>query len=189
MNSDILSRPLEHIKVRSQPEGANVLMPLNFQSAPLARALFTPHERRWHAALRAIGFGSFESFAAVFGKHLIAAPEALDAAATVYEQTPQFKRELLGVIAALGSKRDAELDKRVSELTSHASDATRALSIALSDTTHDTTKHRQPSDSIALAAILEANATVIEQEAAPSQADWSRADEVTRFTAGGVHKS
>jgi hypothetical protein len=188
MNSDITQRPLEHIKVRNQPEGHNVLMPFNFQSAPLARALFTPHERRLHASIRAIGFGAFESFATVFGKHLIAAPEALDAASNVYEQTPQFKRELLEAIATLGSKRDAELDARVSELTHHAADAARLLSFALSDHTHDESKHRKPTDSVTLAAILDGNAAMIEREAAPSNADWSRVDEVTKFTAGGNAK-
>jgi hypothetical protein len=191
MKSD-LSNQLAHIRIRRFPEGANVMLPEDFQSAPAARALFTPHERRLHASLRAIGFGAFESFAAVFGKHLLAAPEALDAAAAVYEETSTFKAELLEVIAALGSKRDAELDARVSELTHHASDAARALSIALSDHTPEEYKHRRPSDNLILAGILDAHTTELETEAAldtgagPS-IDWAKADGVTKFNAGGTN--
>jgi len=181
-----ISNTLAHIKVRRFPEGANVMLPEDFASRPAVRALFTPNERRTHASLRAIGFGQFESFAAVFGRHVLAAPEALDAAATVYEETSTFKTELLEVIATLGSKRGAELDARVSELTHHAADAARALSIALSDITHDPEKHRKPSDNLNLAAILEAHATEIEQEAAPEPIDWSRFDQMeTKFSPGG----
>ena len=165
MQSDILN-PLHHIKVRIFPEGANILLPEDFASAAPALALFTPHERRTHASLRAIGFGQFESFAAVFGKHLIAAPETLDKAAASYEERATFKAELLEVIEALGIKRDAELDARVSELTHHASDAARALSIAISDHIPAQSTHRKPADSMGLAAILHAHSEEIEQEAA-----------------------
>ena len=190
MKSD-LRNPLSHIRVRCYPEGANVMLPEDFASAPAVRALFTPHERRLHASLRAIGFGTFESFAAVFGKHLRASPEALDAAAAVYEETATFKAELLEVIAAFGSKRDAELDARVSELTHHASDVARALSIALSDQTHNQSKHRRPSDSVILAGIIEGHSEELEREAALEngggrEIDWGKFDEVTKFNAGGT---
>ncbi|MGQ7938493.1 hypothetical protein [Paraburkholderia sp. D1E] len=190
MKSD-LSNPLTHIRIRRFPEGANVMLPEDFQSAPAIRVLFMPHERRTHASLRAIGFGTFESFAAVFGKHLLASPEALDAAAAVYEETSTFKVELLEVITALGSKRDAELDARVSEMTHHAADAARALSIALSDHTPEEYKHRRPSDNLILAGIITGHSEELETEAALEngsgiEIDWSRLDGVTKFNAGGT---
>jgi hypothetical protein len=186
-----LSNPLIHIRIRRFPEGANVMLPEDFQSAPAIRALFTPNERRTHASLRAIGFGQFESFAAAFGKHLLAAPEALDAVAAVYEETSTFKAELLEVITALGSKRDAELDARVSEMTHHASDAARALSIALGDHMPEEYKHRRPSDNLILAGILDAHTTELETEAALENGtgpsiDWAKVGEVTKFNAGGT---
>lgn len=168
---------LEFIRVRECDETCNTLLPDDFASRPIMRAITTPHERRTHATLRAIGFGRFESFAAVFGKHLIAAPEALDAAAGHYEGSSLFEAELLFALGTLGSKRDAELDARVAELTHHAADVARAVSMALSDNEYHESLHRQPSDSVALGGILNAHAQELEQEEAFERGDqtyWDR---------------
>lgn len=151
---------LDRIKITTNAD-SNVLMPEDFASRNVARALFTPHERYVHASLRAIGYGAFESFAAVFGKHLIAAPEAIDAAARAYESTNAFQREVAEVVESLGDKRDAELNARVAELTHHAADAARALNMAVSDRIHDQSKHRQPADFVILSGILDKRAKEI----------------------------
>lgn len=177
MTTGIAQRsPLEFIRLRSHDEARNKLLPDDFASRPVMRAITTPHERRTHATLRAIGFGRFESFAAVFGKHLIAAPEALDAAAGHYEGSSLFEAELLFALGTLGSKRDAELDARVSELTQHATDVARAVSMALSDNVYHESLHRQPSDSVALGGVLNAHAVELDQEAdlGGSSMDWTR---------------
>ncbi|HKR39826.1 MAG TPA: hypothetical protein VJU59_09125 [Paraburkholderia sp.] len=135
------------------------------------RAITTPHDRRTHATLRSIGFGRFEAFAAVFGKYLIAAPEALDAAAGHYEGASLFEAELLFALGTLGSKRDAELDARVAELTHHAADVARAVSMALSDNEYHSSLHRQPSDNLVLGGILNAHAQELEQEEALGRGD------------------
>lgn len=145
---------LDRIKITTNADNST-LLPEDFASRNVARALFTPHERHVHASLRAIGYGAFESFAAVFGKHLTATPEALDAAARVYESTNAFQREVAEIVVALGKKRDAELNARVAELTHHAADAARAISMKVSDRIHDQGQHRQPTDFVILGGILE----------------------------------
>ncbi|PLZ01965.1 hypothetical protein CY652_13120 [Burkholderia sp. WAC0059] len=169
---------LEFIRIRECDDARNTLLPDDFASRPVMRAITTPHDRRTHATLRAIGFGRFESFAAVFGKYLIAAPEALDAAAGHYEGSSLFEAELLFALGTLGGKRDAELDARVSELTHHASDVARAVSMALSDNVYDKSLHRQPTDSLALGGILNAHAAELEEKDALGRGDgtahWDR---------------
>lgn len=178
MNTKITQRsPLEFIRVRERDEARNTLLPDDFALGNVMRAIATPHERRTHATLRAIGFGRFESFAAVFGKYLIAAPEALDAAAGHYEGSSLFKAELLFSLGTLGGKRDAELDARVSELTQHATDVARAVSMALSGNVYHESLHRRPFDSVALGGILNAHAEALEQEDAPGPGDGTPHDE------------
>lgn len=172
---------LEFIRVREYDEARNTLLPDDFASRPVIRAISTPHDRRTHATLRAIGFGRFESFAAVFGKYLIAAPEALDAAAGHYEGASLFETELLFALDTLGSKRDAELDARVAELTHHAADVARAVNLALSDNEYDKSLHRQPSDNLVLGGILNAHALELEQEAALERGDGPKTDWTRKF--------
>lgn len=152
---------LDRIKIATNANN-NVLLPEDFASRNVARALFTPHERHVHASLRAIGYGTFESFAAAFGKHLIAAPEALDAAARAYESTNAFQREVEEVVEELGDKRDAELKRRVAKLTHHVALAADAFSVGLSDREYDQSKHRQPADFVILGGILDKRAKEIQ---------------------------
>lgn len=161
------------------PEGANILYPEDFASRPVIRALLPVEDRRLYALLRAYGLSSIESWSAAFAKHFHIHPDAVAKVAEVYEETAIAKRELIEVLDTTAAHTlKVEWARQVQLMSVAAEDAAVHLRSAylVDYRAIDKSRYAQPSDHIALAAVLNERSREIEIEEAIERGDGPKID-------------
>lgn len=171
----LLTIKLAHVAT----EGDAVIYPQDFASTPLIRALIPATERRVYAGLRAYGLSSGEAFSAVFARHFVLSPDAIIAAAAVYDQTAMAKRELLAFLETCDRHTlRREWKRQISLLAAGAEDAALSIRVQLANYEPAASAGATERDHARLRELLAKNAAAIaaeeDNERETGRMDWDR---------------
>jgi len=160
------------------------IYPEDFASGAIVRAVLHVTDRRLYALLRAHGMSSVEAWAAAFARRFPIHPDAVIAAAAVYEETSIAKRELREVMETTDPvSMQLEWQRQVGLMAVGANDLAHHLHSAylVDYSPVDKSRCMQPSDHIALAAVMDEHARATEIEEAIERGDGPKIDWDRKF--------
>jgi hypothetical protein len=172
MNND--QNPLLTIKLpRVAEEGSAFIFPQDFANRPLVRALLPASGRRIYSGLRVCGLSKGEAFMAAFGQQFIATPDALMAAAEIFDASPLAQREMLEAFTAADPHTlRAEWQRQVDALSFAARDAAMHLRVELANYSPSADQDATERDHAQLREILAKNAAAL-ADGRGDGVDWS----------------
>lgn len=166
--------PLLTIKLaRVAAEGSAIIYPQDFANKQLVKALLAASERRVYSGLRVYGLSKGEAFMAAFGQEFIATPDALMAAAEVFDATPLAQREILEAFSAADPYTlQSEWNRQVEALSFAARDAALSIRVALANYEPPADQYATERDHAQLREVLAKNAAALADERGDG-VDWS----------------
>lgn len=158
---------------RVAAEGNAILYPQDFANKSLVKALLSASERRVYSGLRVYGLSKGEAFMAAFAQEFIASPDALMAAAEIFDATPLAQREIHEAFSAADPYTlQTEWKRQVDALSFAAHDAAMHLRVELANYEPSADKYATERDHMQLREILAKNAATRADERGDG-VDWS----------------